>query len=206
MRYISLFLASLPLIGQSLPYESSRGASYHQTDSISARYGRCAEGKRPDFPNMTFSLFEDPVKLVKGRMSKTETEDGHFLGSVSVDLVSVHPLPHGDGRERYWLVLLFVESVGGSTSQSYTAQVFRCGNGELRVVQQIAWDARTSPRKSPVSIDLQTGDLRFATSHYQPGDAHCCVSAQDEVSYDWRGGRYRLEKVVARRLQDGERP
>ena len=155
---------------------------------------------------MTIRLFDEPAKLVEGRMSKTETEDGHFLGSVSVDLVSVHPLPHGDGRERYWLVLLFVESVGGSTSQSYTAQVFRCGNGELRVVQPIAWDARTIPHKSPVSIDLQTGDLRFATSHDLPGDAHCCVSAQDEVSYGWRGGRYRFKKVISRRISDRERP
>ncbi len=206
MRNISLFLASIPLIAQTLPYGPLHGNSYRQTELIETRHGTCAEGKKPDFRNMTFTLSDEPVRLVNGRMSKTETEDGHFLGSLAVDLASVHPLPRGDRSERYWLVLLFVESAGGSSSQSYCSQVFGCSNGQLQAVQQIVWDARTERHKTPVSLDSHTGKLRFLTTHYLPGDAHCCVSAQDEVTYDWRGARYRLEKVISRRIPDRERP
>lgn len=208
---VLLFVARV-LWGQtgSLPYRPDSGRSFQIEEMAGGEYGQCGAGK-PDFANLSYPLGEDEpgsdgrVKLSGGRMSRTEEVDGRVLGRLTVRLASVHDLPSGGSGVKFWLVVQHVESVGGSTSTNYQAQVMRCRAGVLEEVQRVVWEARV-PEGRAAPVVAGDGGLRFTTSHYLPGDAHCCVSAVDEVSLRWEGRRYGKARVRPRRIRGGETP
>ncbi|MBN8729568.1 MAG: hypothetical protein J0L64_03440 [Acidobacteria bacterium] len=208
-----LLAAAFGLWGQAaeLPYAEFAGPSFSVHELAERMPGGCEQGARPRFGDLSYPLGEDEpgsdgrVALSGGRMSRSEGAAGERLGNLTVRLASAHDLPGGGGRTRFWLVVLHVESVGGSTSTNYQAQVMRCRAGVLEEVQRVVWEARV-PEGRAAPVVAGDGGLRFTTSHYLPGDAHCCVSAVDEVSLRWEGRRYGKARVRSRRIRGGETP
>jgi hypothetical protein len=81
-------------------------------------------------------------------------------------------------------------SAGGSSSQGGTAQVFTVSDGHLRSTQKIDWDTHFQAGQPTQSFDPSTNTLVIRSAHYIPGDAHCCVSAMDIVTFRWDGARF----------------
>lgn len=79
---------------------------------------------------------------------------------------------------------------GGSSSQGSSATVFTVTQGRLRSVQEIGWDTHFQAGQPTDSFDPRTNTLVIRSTHYIPGDAHCCVSALDVVAFRWDGNRF----------------
>ena len=68
--------------------------------------------------------------------------------------------------------------------------VFTVANGHLRSVQEIGWDTHFQAGQPTESFDPGTKTLVIRSAHCIPGDAHCCVSAVDVVTFRWDGNRF----------------
>lgn len=68
--------------------------------------------------------------------------------------------------------------------------MFALSDGHLRVIQEMSWDTHFQAGQPTDSFDAATSTLLVRTAHYIPGDAHCCVSAQDVVRLKWNGKRF----------------
>jgi hypothetical protein len=90
---------------------------------------------------------------------------------------------------------------GGSSSQGGMAKVFTMSGGRMRVVQEIDWDTYFDAGQPTHSFDPSTNTLVIRSAHYIPGDAHCCVSAMDAVTFG--GMALALSRSVSRPSSPG---
>ena len=174
---ISLILASA--FGQTsrVPYaHNSDGPGRTFTSEIteSSFPGRYSVIHKVDFRNLK------PMK--NGRYRRNE-DGGHY----SEEVDSVYYLDSTSSGGQAALVLYSWFGVGGSSSQGGVAQVFRTFNGTLRSTQKITWDTHFQAGQPTVAFDTSTKTLVIRSAHYIPGDAHCCVSAMDVITFRWDG-------------------
>lgn len=126
--------------------------------------------------------FRNLKPLRNGRYRHDEESD-HY----SEELDNVYYLGDPKSGGQAALVLYSWFSVGGSSSQGGVAKVFRIIRGTLRSTQQIAWDTHFDAGQPFVSFTERNSTLTIRSAHYIPGDAHCCVSAMDVVTFHWDG-------------------
>ena len=111
-------------------------------------------------------------------------------GHTSVELAGVHYLDSAETRREYALAVYEEDDVGGSSNQEGIAPVFELADNHLRVAQELEWDLHHGGSFGPLdTFDEKANTLVIHSSHYQPGDAHCCVSAVDVVTFRWDGRR-----------------
>lgn len=145
-----------------------------------------------DFQNLTVRLGNGGTFHL--RNGKYETKDE--VGQTSVEIAGVHyPSSSEKGRE-YALVLYEEDDVGGSSNQEGVAKVFELEDKRLRDVQSLSWDLHHGgPHGKLDTFNEKENSLEIASSHYRPGDAHCCVSAVDIIVYHWEGKRLNQASV-----------
>jgi len=160
-------------------------------DTASLSYpGSYSSIRKADFRNLPIL---DPAGKPAAGIS---LKDGHYkrdeLGDhFSMDLDSVHYLSTSTpSKGDFALVLYSWFAAGGSSDQGGTAQVFTVSAGHLRSVQEIGWDTHFQAGGPTDSFDPSTNTLLIRSAHYIPGDAHCCVSAMDIVTFRWDGNRF----------------
>ena len=68
--------------------------------------------------------------------------------------------------------------------------MFTLSGRRLQAVQEIGWDKQVQTDQPTESFDASTSTLVIRSAHYIPGDAHCCVSAMDVVTFRWDGTRF----------------
>jgi hypothetical protein len=119
----------------------------------------------------------------------------------SRDLDSVEYLSPPTADPEYALVQYSEFSAGGSSSQDIIAKLFRLSHHHLEVAQEIGWDTHFHPVGPYEFFDPKTKILTIRTSHYLPGDAHCCVSATDVVTFQWNGTHF-IQKAVSTELSE----
>ena len=189
MRQIGLlFILLASAFGQSSQVPYFGGPGYTSKQVVYPCPGTFSSIRKVDFRNFRFLSF-DPIESFS-------LKNGHYkhdaLGDhQSVDLDSIHNLgkssaSNGDSV----LVLLSWFAGGGSSSQGGNAQVFALSDGHLRVIQEMSWDTHFQAGQPTDSFDAATSTLLVRTAHYIPGDAHCCVSAMDVVTFRWDGTRF----------------
>jgi hypothetical protein len=175
LALISLILACA--FGQTsrvpyAPQSDGPGPTFTSEISESSEPGIYSALSKVDFRNLK------PMK--NGRYQKNR--DGiHY--SKEVDSVYYLDSPSSEGQAA--LVLYSWFSAGGSSSQGGVAQVFRTSNGTLRSTQKITWDTHFQAGQRTVAFDTGANILVIRSAHYIPGDAHCCVSAMDVVTFRW---------------------
>jgi len=125
------------------------------------------------------------VLLKKGHYNRDEPSSHFSMDLDSISFLSASPSSKGSSA----LVLYSWSAAGGSSSQGGTAQVFTVTDGHLRAVQEIGWDTHLQAGQPTNSFDMSTNTLVIRSAHYIPGDAHCCVSAMDIVTFKWDGTR-----------------
>jgi hypothetical protein len=161
-----------------------------QNVSLSYR-GSYSSIRKVDFRNFRFRSY---VQAGKPAVSFS-LKNGHYkhdepYDHSSIDLDSVYYLSTSPSKGSSALVLYSWFSVGGSSSQGGTAEVFAVSDGHLRSVQRIDWDTHFQAGQPTDSFDPGTNTLVIRSAHYIPGDAHCCVSAMDVVTFQWNGTHF----------------
>jgi len=153
--------------------------SYSSIRNVDFRNFNFPASDRAPTPAGSFSLKNGHYKVDEGYV--------HF----SMDLDSVHYLSASTpSKGDFALVLFSWFAAGGSSSQGGTAQVFTVSKAHLRSVQKIGWDTHFQAGQPTDSFDPGTSTLVIRSAHYIPGDAHCCVSAMDIVTFRWDGSRF----------------
>ena len=131
-----------------------------------------------------------PENLLGVIFSNGHYED-HEPDNYSIDLNGIYYLrTPPSSRGSCAVVLSSWFAAGGSSSQGGTAEVFTVSDDRLRSTQRIDWDTHFQAGQPTQSFDPSTNTLVIRSAHYIPGDAHCCVSAMDIVTFRWDGARF----------------
>lgn len=93
------------------------------------------------------------------------------------------------------LVIFDYWGASGSSGGDGYAQVWRLEDNRITIVEQIRFDTDSAGHENKnFSYDAKSQQLRIRASHYLPGDAHCCISAYDELTFRWEDGLFTLVK------------
>jgi len=211
-------IALIPLLlatgfGQTTPAPSAPGPDASGTTFSSAITAYACPGafsslRTVDFRNLTFPIFATDGKPT----SSVPLKNGHFQHDQpgdhsTMDLSAVHYLaPSVNAPPVFALVLSRWFAAGGSSSSGGRAQVFSFSNGRLQVVQQIDWDTHFGATGPTESFDANSATLVIHSAHYLPGDAHCCVSAEDIVTYRWDGAHFIRTSIRTELSGDARNP
>ncbi len=192
-------LALLPVIAfaqiSTVPYASDSdgpGPTYVSLKQDSAFPGTYSSIRAVDFRNLRVPVFDAAGMLTetfafKNGHYRYDSPYGHYSEQLdSVCYLSISSLRQG----RAALVLYSWSSVGGSSSQGQTARVFTVWAGRLRLVQQVHWDTHFQTHEPTATFNPTMKTLVIRSAHYIPGDAHCCVSAVDVVTFRWDGAAF----------------
>jgi len=180
VRTIALLVCGLtPLFSQTspVPYAPNSdgpGPTFSNVTATNPLPGRYSSIQKVDFRNLK------PLKNGRYR----ENGDGSHYVEV---LNKVYYLDTSTSNDQAALVLYSWSDAGGSSSQGGIAQVFRIRGGTLRSTQKIGWDTHFSAGQPFVTFDPMQNSLVIRSAHYILGDAHCCVSAMDVVTFRWDG-------------------
>ena len=174
------------------PFSDAPGPTFKSKAVLVTYPGRFSSLRAIDFRNFRFLDSDDAGKISAGLALK----NGHFRSNdrfdhYSVDLDSVYYLPGSAVSGGSALVVLsWFEAAGSSSSGAY-AEVFTLTAKRLRLIQEIDWDTHFDAGPAGThSFDANTNTFVIRSAHYIPGDAHCCVSAMDAVSFRWDGTRF----------------
>ena len=173
------------------------------SENISLSYeGTYSSIRKVDFRNLRSPIFDvdgkpaGKISFKNGRYKSNDPGD-HY----SVGLESVYYLSNGVSA----LALYSWSDAGGSSSQGGTARVFTLSDGHLRSVQKIDWDTHFQAGQPTDSFDRTTNTLTIRSAHYIPGDAHCCVSAIDIVTFRWDGAHFVQSGIQTELSEYGKR-
>jgi hypothetical protein len=186
-----LFL-SVVIRGQThgVPYSRDFGPGFHALAPEFPYLGSFENIAEVNFYNKTVTMFdEDKHVLSKARLRNGWYEHRDKFLYETVKLDSVHYLPSQDATRQFALVLYTWFAAGGSSSTDGLAEVYALEAHQLKLVQQFSWDEHFETDNQYASFDKRSQSLTVRSGHYLPGDAHCCVSANDVVTLGWNGQR-----------------
>ena len=186
---ISLALANVFAQMSPVPYAISgdvTGPTFSDKQILFSCPRSYSSIRKVNFRNLRFFDFDKDGKAVAMfRLRSGHYERNQPFDHESMDLDSVHYLSESSA-----LVIFSWSAAGDSSSQGRIAQVFNLSGGRLRVVQEIFWDTHFQAGGLTESFEPGTNTLVIHSAHYIPGDAHCCVSAMDVVTFRWDGTRF----------------
>lgn len=205
-RFVTLVLfASLfSLFAQSptVPYAQFFGPDF---DNVHVDHGypnTTQSIEKVDFRNMRLIVFDpsgktDTVLQFKNGGRKWKEKGGE---ADEARIEEVDSLPAGTGGAQFALVVFHWLSIAEAANADGYAQVFRLVNHDLRVVQQLRWNEQFET-KEKYSFDAATKTLTARSVHYLTGDAHCCISAMDIFTLQWKDGAF-VQTGVKTELSD----
>ncbi len=197
MRYFVFLFLVAGAFGQKsqIPYASDSdgpGPTFASENASRPYTGAYSSIRKVDFRNFRYLIFDEAGKPAESFPLKNgHYEDHEPYSNYSMNLGAIyylHTLPSSKGNSA--LVLYSWFAAGGSSSQGGTAEVFTVSDDRLRSTQRIHWDTHFQAGQPTESFDPSTNTLVIRSAHYIPGDAHCCVSAMDIVTFRWDGAQF----------------
>jgi hypothetical protein len=121
-----------------------------------------------------------------------------------VGLDEVHYLTpsNGSGTE-YVLLRLYENDGGGAFNHEGIIQVLELSYQQLRIVQEIRVDENHDGLHPAHPFNDRTKTLVLYSAHHVPGDAHCCVSAVDVLTFTWNGSRFAYTSMEKQPTESG---
>ncbi len=178
-QFAPLFILLVSAFGQTSPVPYAPGS-----DGPGPTFG--SENINFSYPGVYSSIRKVEFRKLDKPYKKSGPDD-HY----SEKLNSIHYLDgSSSSKGGSALVLYSWSDAGGSSSQGRFANVFTVSGSRLRTVQRIDWDVHFSGGQPTSSFDPSTNTLVIRSSHYIPGDAHCCISAMDVVTFRWDGSHF----------------
>lgn len=195
LTFAALVVSNVFGQGSSVPYASNSdgpGPTFVNEIATSSFNGKYSSIRKVDFRNLK-PLKNGRYKEDEGGVHYSEQlEEVYYLtGSATVSAQAA-------------LVLYSWFSVGGSSSQGRRALIFNLANGRLWSTQEIRWDTHFQAGQPTDKFDPVTNTLVIRSAHYIPGDAHCCVSAMDVVTYRWDGRVFAQANIQTELSQYGK--
>ena len=188
MRLFSPLLFAVALSAQirPVPYAAEMGPLF-SVKSVHLQYPETYRSiKDVDFGNTALQL--DGIRLKNGHYELMDRQKYQFD---LVELSEVHYIGPATA-----LVTYYRASGGGSTNNTGLAQVNTLSNHRLAITQRITWDEDARGGSEPsYRFDAATNTLFLRSSHYLSGDAHCCISAVDVVTFVWTGKQFQQRSV-----------
>ena len=197
----ALVLTLLPLFAQvsSVPYAQFFGPDFDNVHVDTAYPGRYQSIEKVDFRNMRLIVFDrsgktDTALQFRSGVRKWKEKNG------DANEAKIEEVDYLTPADEYALVVFHWLSVSGGSDTDGFAQVFRLTGHELRVVQQLLWNEQFEI-KDKYTFDAATKTMTVRSAHYMPGDAHCCISAMDIFTLQWKDGGF-TQTGVATELSD----
>lgn len=153
-----------------------------------------------DSKNVVIHWFQRKRHLVCGQLrgGYWESRDGAELNSLR--LLKSYLLPSSEPGSEFLLVLFEYFGVSGSSDSSGVAQIWNLKGGRLSIKQQIDYNTHFHGGGGNQKYRRDDSGLLVRASHYLPGDAHCCISAYDELTFRWTGDEYVLARIETKRV------
>jgi hypothetical protein len=192
LALLSILLAAASGQTSQVPYgpgTDGPGPTFSNQNLSLSFPGSYSSIRKADFRNLKFPSVEASGKPSSSTAStngdKGDDPDDHY----SATLDAIYFLS-GSRSSEGALVLYNWTDGGGSSSQGGLARVYTVTGKRLRMVQEIDWDTHFQAGQPTDSFDPRTNTLTIRSAHYIPGDAHCCVSAMDVVTFRWDGNHF----------------
>lgn len=196
-----LLFASAFLFAQSpsVPYAQFFGPDF-DNQHVDYAYPNAAPSiQKVDFRNMRLMVFDKSGKIDTAlRFSNGSRKWKEKNGEA--DEAKIEEIDYLTPAEDYALVTFHWLSIADAANTEGYAQVFRLASHELRVIQQIHWNEQFEA-KEKYSFDAAKKVLKVRSAHYLPGDAHCCISAMDVFTLEWKDGAF-VQTGVKTELSD----
>jgi len=181
-----LIAGSLLSQAPTVPYAQFFGPDF---DNVHVDHGypnTALSIQKVDFRNMRLIVFDqsgktDTVLPFKNGSRKWKEKNGE------ADEAKIEEVDYLTPADEYALVIFHWLSIAEASNTDGYAQVFRLANHELRVIQQLRWNEQFET-KEKYSFDAATKTLTARSAHYLTGDAHCCISAMDIFTLQWKDG------------------
>jgi hypothetical protein len=103
--------------------------------------------------------------------------------------------------QSYLLVIFDYSSGAGFRDNDLYAQIWELHGNQLKIIQQLRFNIHRLEVEDSYSYDLAQKILKARATHYLPGEAHCCASAYDELTFHWSGTEFKLTKKETKRIQ-----
>ena len=153
-----------------------------------------------DVKNFVIHSFGGKRHLICGKLKAGYWESHEDLALNSLRLINSYPLPSSDPKLEFLLVIFEYNGVSGSSDSSGIVQVWKLSGSHLLIQQQIEYNTHFGGAGAYQKFSPEDQHLAVRASHYLPGDAHCCISAYDELTFHWTGSEYRLARIETKRL------
>ena len=191
LAFALISLAKTPPQSREVPYEFEMGPTWYEI-ALDFMYPKnYKEIKDVNFQDIELHIFNAHGRAVTvARLSHGEFASRNGFSSETIKLDSIQYQASGEPGREFALALLTQFFAGGSGNTQGIAQVFQLREQHLTLLQQIDWDEHFDWGRPYAAFDEESGMLVVRSTHYLPGDAHCCVSAMDVVTFRWKGGRF----------------
>ena len=197
----AILLSSGCLFAQAptVPYAQFFGPDFDNVH-VDHGYPNTAQSiQKVDFRNMRLVVFDqsgriETVLAFKNGSRKWKEKNG------DVNEAKIEKVDYLTPGDEYALVQFYWVSISGSSDDDGYAQVFRLANHDLRVIQQLRWNEQFET-KEKYTFDAATKTLTVRSAHYLTGDAHCCISAMDIFTLQWKDGGF-VQTGVKTELSD----
>jgi hypothetical protein len=204
-RIIIALCLSFWLGGQEVrtinPKEYESGPDYRITRPNFVYRGEFLQFRGFDYKNFVLHTFDKKNgHVVCGQLheGKWEDREENHAGLESLTWEQAYPLSSGNPSIQYVLAFFTYFGVGGSSESGGYVQVWRLQDKQLTIVQQIQFNTHFAGEREYFAFDKDRQSLTVRASHYMPGDAHCCISAFDELTFRWEDGLFELQKKVTK--------
>jgi len=162
--------------------------------------GRYASFQEIDPKNFVVHTFLKKRHLICGKLTRGHWEAKEEGGFDALDFVKSYALPSTDENSKYLLVVLEQSSAYGNSESDHYAQIWRLRDEKLSIEQQISYNTHFSDNGDRFEHFFKKDSaLQVRSSHYLEHDAHCCISAYDELTFQWSGGDYVLTRIETKR-------
>jgi hypothetical protein len=206
---IGLALAWMSLIVSSAPRQLKSQAPNDKGPTFSVRelnYTYTAPYpslRKIDFRNFSIHLGGNPagVALKHGKYTGNDLQNHPFY-EVGMDEIHYLTPSNGSGTE-YVLLRLYENDGGGAFNHEGIIQVLELSYQQLRIVQEIRVDENHDGLHPGHPFNDRTKTLVLYSAHHVPGDAQCCVSAVDVLTFTWNGSRFIYTSMGAQPTESG---
>jgi len=163
--------------------------------------GQYASFQEIDPKNFVVHAFLKKRHLICGKLTRGHWEAKGEGGFDELDFVKSYALPSTDENSKYLLVILEQSSAYGSSESDHYAQIWRLHDEKLSIEQQISYNTHFSGDSDRFEHFFKKDSaLQVRSSHYLEHDAHCCISAYDELTFRWNGDEYVLTRIETKRV------
>jgi hypothetical protein len=204
-KILALICLSFCLTGQKgqtiSPEGDDEGGDYSITQPNFVYRGEYPQLQHLNFENFVLHTFDEKNRHnICGKLHGGfwKDEEKNHVGMESLTWDDEHPLSTGNSSIQYVVVLFDYFGVGGSSESDGYAQVWSLQDKKLIIVQQIQFNTHFTSDDWYFAFDKNRQLLTVRASHYLPGDAHCCISAFDELTFRWQDGLFKLQKKVTK--------